>query len=247
MLLAKLNYGSKKVVTGEYVALIDGNRVPLDMPVDSKYVIKGDGSIFSIAAASIIAKVTRDRLMVALDKEYPQYNLAQHKGYPTFQHRSLLLTHGPSDIHRLTFGPVTQSLTHHGGITVFAASSGRTSKMEMKPKPKVIPASKLKGAVKEKDSLVTKVTKKGVKLAVKIKQTTPLKTTVITEGANKAINRGRKPKATSVESTPSSLSTAIGNKRKRGDSSTAVSAMKPAAVDEKKVVESGMRRSTRNR
>lgn len=102
-LLKKLE---KQKFKGSYIALVDGNRVPTEMPIDAQYVIKGDGSIFSIAAASIIAKVTRDRIMVELDKEFPQYNLAQHKGYPTFEHRSLLMKHGPCRIHRTSYGPV---------------------------------------------------------------------------------------------------------------------------------------------
>lgn len=71
-----------------FLALIDGNHIPENMPVPSQYVIKGDSIIFSIAAASIIAKVTRDRIMIELDKQYPLYNLAQHKGYPTYEHRT---------------------------------------------------------------------------------------------------------------------------------------------------------------
>ena len=113
-LLSKISKSKSKIDPEDIIALIDGNRVPLDMPVESKYVIKGDGSIFSIAAASIIAKVTRDRIMVELDKKYPHYNLAQHKGYPTFEHRSLLMKHGPSDIHRTSYGPVKQAMLAHG-------------------------------------------------------------------------------------------------------------------------------------
>jgi ribonuclease HII len=95
-------------------ALIDGNRVPEGMPIDSTYVIKGDSIIFSIAAASIIAKVTRDRLMHELDVEFPMYNFAQHKGYPTFQHRSLLLKHGPCRVHRASYAPVRLAMEAHG-------------------------------------------------------------------------------------------------------------------------------------
>ncbi len=99
-LLKKLE---KHKLKGSCIALVDGNRVPTNMPIDAEFVIKGDGSIFSIAAASIIAKVTRDRIMLELDKEFPQYNLAQHKGYPTFEHRSLLMKHGPCSIHRTSY------------------------------------------------------------------------------------------------------------------------------------------------
>jgi ribonuclease HII len=96
---------ASKLKGSKCLALIDGNRVPSDMPTqDCRFVIKGDGHIFSIAAASIIAKVTRDRIMLALDKKYPQYGFAQHKGYPTFAHRSALVKHGPCPVHRMTYG-----------------------------------------------------------------------------------------------------------------------------------------------
>ena len=98
------------------LALIDGNRCPEDMPIPSEFVIKGDAKIFSIAAASIIAKVTRDRIMLKYDKMYPLYEFGRHKGYPTFAHRSLLHLHGPCPIHRLTFGPVKLAIQHHATI-----------------------------------------------------------------------------------------------------------------------------------
>jgi hypothetical protein len=105
---------NKDVNKDQCIGLIDGNRIPTSMPIQSKYVIKGDGSVFSIAAASIIAKVTRDRIMIKLDKQYPQYNLVKHKGYPTFEHRQLLMIHGPSDIHRYSYGPVRDSAIKFG-------------------------------------------------------------------------------------------------------------------------------------
>ena len=88
------------------LALIDGNRVPENMPVEATSVIKGDGCIFSIAAASLIAKVTRDRIMLDADKKYPEYNFAKHKGYGTKEHMAAITTHGPCPIHRLTFRPI---------------------------------------------------------------------------------------------------------------------------------------------
>jgi len=94
----------KKMVS--YV-LVDGNRdppFPTDVPFET--VVKGDSKCYCIAAASIIAKVTRDRIMVSLDKKYPKYLLAQHKGYPTASHRALVLKYGPSPIHRITFAPI---------------------------------------------------------------------------------------------------------------------------------------------
>lgn len=88
-------------------ALIDGLPVP-DFPVPSTAIVKGDARATSIAAASIVAKVTRDRLMVAFDAEFPQYGFAAHKGYATAAHRASLARHGPCPIHRLTFAPVAQ-------------------------------------------------------------------------------------------------------------------------------------------
>ncbi len=84
-------------------ALIDGNRAPKGIKVPCETVVKGDAKSMSIAAASILAKVTRDRLMEEYDKEYPQYNFSKHKGYGTKEHTSLIIEHGPSPIHRLSF------------------------------------------------------------------------------------------------------------------------------------------------
>lgn len=87
-------------------ALIDGNKVPKDMPCSAESVVKGDGKEFAIAAASIFAKVTRDRLMHAYDSLYPEYNLKQHKGYPTADHMKAVAKFGASPIHRRTFAPL---------------------------------------------------------------------------------------------------------------------------------------------
>lgn len=89
-----------------YYALIDGNKVPKDMPCDCESMTKGDGREYSIGAASILAKVTRDRLMHEYDAKYPHYNLAQHKGYPTAAHMSAVKKYGASPIHRRTFAPL---------------------------------------------------------------------------------------------------------------------------------------------
>lgn len=83
-------------------ALVDGNRDP-HLPVPSALIIKGDAQSASIAAASILAKVSRDRLMLELDKLYPEYQFQKHKGYGTALHRELLLRYGPCPIHRKTF------------------------------------------------------------------------------------------------------------------------------------------------
>ncbi len=90
-------------------AMIDGNRCP-DLPCSCEFVIKGDGKIPAISAASIIAKVTRDREMVELDKQYPGYGLAGHKGYPTKAHIAALHELGVTPIHRRSFGPVRKVL-----------------------------------------------------------------------------------------------------------------------------------------
>ena len=83
-------------------AIIDGNRMPeLDIP--GNYVVKGDANSMSIAAASILAKVSRDRLMLKYAKEYPQYFFEKHKGYGTKLHNEMILKYGPSKIHRMSF------------------------------------------------------------------------------------------------------------------------------------------------
>src|SRR3990167_5143987 len=85
--------------------LVDGNRSPI-FACASEAIIKGDQTEPAISAASIVAKVLRDRLMVLLDKYYPQYGFAGHKGYPTAAHVEALQQHGVSRVHRLSFGPV---------------------------------------------------------------------------------------------------------------------------------------------
>ncbi len=87
--------------------LIDGLPVP-DFPLPATALAGGDGLSLSIAAASIIAKVTRDRMMVDYDKQFPGYGFARHKGYATREHRDSLRHHGPCPIHRRSFAPVAQ-------------------------------------------------------------------------------------------------------------------------------------------
>ncbi len=84
-------------------ALIDGNRVPTAISVPCETVIGGDAKSFSIAAASVLAKVSRDRYITALDEKYPQYNFKKHKGYGTKEHINALLEYGPCEIHRASF------------------------------------------------------------------------------------------------------------------------------------------------
>lgn len=88
--------------------LIDGLPVP-GLPVSSEAIVKGDGSSLLIAAASVIAKVTRDRILVELDARYPGYGLATHKGYGTRAHLEALRTLGPSPCHRRSFAPIRQA------------------------------------------------------------------------------------------------------------------------------------------
>ena len=88
-------------------ALLDGNRAPkLDIPYEA--VVKGDAKSQSIAAASILAKVSRDRYITQMDEVYPQYGFAKHKGYPTKEHKEAVAKYGPSPIHRLTFKGVAE-------------------------------------------------------------------------------------------------------------------------------------------
>ena len=84
------------------LALVDGNRAPR-FPLPVKTVIKGDSLSANIAAASILAKVTRDRLMEELDTQYPVYGFAVHKGYGTKRHYEALRQYGPSPVHRMSF------------------------------------------------------------------------------------------------------------------------------------------------
>ncbi|MEH6626307.1 MAG: ribonuclease HII [Motiliproteus sp.] len=90
-------------------ALIDGNRCPvLSCPCEA--VVKGDSKVPAISAASIIAKVTRDREMLVFDQQFPGYGLAKHKGYPTSVHLQALKQLGPTPLHRRSFGPVRNLL-----------------------------------------------------------------------------------------------------------------------------------------
>ena len=85
------------------LVLVDGNRVPAGLGVKAQSVIKGDGTSACIAAASILAKVTRDRTMCELDRQYPQYRLAKHKGYGTAEHYELIRQYGIQPFYRRSF------------------------------------------------------------------------------------------------------------------------------------------------
>ncbi|TCI03019.1 ribonuclease HII [Corallincola luteus] len=91
------------------MALIDGNRCP-ELSVPARAVVGGDGLEACISAASIVAKVTRDREMLLLDKKYPDYAIAQHKGYPTKLHLERIELHGVTPEHRRSFKPVKRIL-----------------------------------------------------------------------------------------------------------------------------------------
>ncbi|WP_153916796.1 ribonuclease HII [Shewanella sp. TC10] len=103
----------KRAVSGLSIlperVLVDGNRSP-EFGIQSHAIVKGDGLVAAISAASIIAKVTRDREMEELDSRYPQYGFANHKGYPTKAHFEALEVHGVLDEHRKSFKPVLERL-----------------------------------------------------------------------------------------------------------------------------------------
>ena len=89
--------------------LIDGNRAP-KIKIATRTIVKGDARCLSIAAASIIAKVTRDRIMIELGRDWPVYGFERHKGYGTPEHQTALNRHGVTDQHRRSFKPVQLAL-----------------------------------------------------------------------------------------------------------------------------------------
>jgi ribonuclease HII len=101
-------------VSPDYLLL---DAMQLDVLIEQKSLIHGDALSVSIAAASIIAKVERDRQMVEWDRTYPQYGLAQHKGYATPEHLAALRTHGPTPHHRFSFAPVREAACWAAGAT----------------------------------------------------------------------------------------------------------------------------------
>ncbi len=98
------------------LVLVDGNRCPaLDVP--ARAIVGGDATEPAISAASILAKVARDQLMVALDQAHPGYGFAQHKGYPTAVHRAALERLGPCTAHRQSFAPVRRAMAARAALT----------------------------------------------------------------------------------------------------------------------------------
>lgn len=102
----------RALVLAPSLALIDGNRLPRDLPCPGRAIIGGDASEQSISAASILAKTERDRLLVDLDRHYPVYGFAKHKGYPTNAHIAALNEYGPCPHHRRSYAPVRVALAH---------------------------------------------------------------------------------------------------------------------------------------
>jgi ribonuclease HII len=110
---SRLAMGRATVAVGQQIdlLLVDGNQHPLfeTDSVPSRPIIGGDGKCLSIAAASIVAKVERDRVMMALHESFPQYGFNRHVGYGTKEHLQALAEHGPCPIHRMSFGPVKEA------------------------------------------------------------------------------------------------------------------------------------------
>lgn len=106
--------GMSRAVAGlaiaPHEALVDGNKLPKDLPCPGRAIVGGDALEPAISAASILAKVTRDRLMLALDDVHPGYGFAVHKGYPTPGHLAALRRLGPCPEHRRSFAPVRELL-----------------------------------------------------------------------------------------------------------------------------------------
>jgi ribonuclease HII len=92
------------------MVLVDGNKTPKNLTIPAIAVVKGDARVKEISAASILAKVTRDRQLYELDRQYPQYGFASHKGYPTVAHLEAIKKFGILDCYRKTYGPVKSLL-----------------------------------------------------------------------------------------------------------------------------------------
>ncbi|MCC6757394.1 MAG: ribonuclease HII [Arenimonas sp.] len=97
------------------LALIDGNKIPPGLPCPARALVGGDALERSIMAASVLAKVSRDRIMLAMHAEYPEYGFDRHKGYPTPAHLQALRRHGACPQHRRSFAPVRAAIAELGG------------------------------------------------------------------------------------------------------------------------------------
>ncbi len=104
------------------LVLVDGNRLPL-LEMRAEAIVRGDAKVAAISAASILAKVTRDRGLEQLDQCFPQYGFARHKGYGTAEHLQALSVHGPCPEHRRSFAPVAQALRSRQAINPFHAAT----------------------------------------------------------------------------------------------------------------------------
>ncbi len=102
-----MNAALRQLLPPPQHVLVDGLRVK-SLILPQTPLVKGDGRSYSIAAASVLAKVTRDRLMQEADRRWPQYGFARHKGYPTPDHLAALARHGPCEIHRRSFAPLRE-------------------------------------------------------------------------------------------------------------------------------------------
>ena len=99
------------------LALIDGNRLPAGLPCPARAIVRGDATVASIAAASIVAKVRRDAIMVALAQQFPGYGWERNMGYPAPAHRAALIRLGPTPHHRRSFAPVHKMLGQDAPVT----------------------------------------------------------------------------------------------------------------------------------
>lgn len=107
-----MEHGTRSIEQGNarYIVLVDGNKQIPNLSMEQQAVVGGDKIVKSISAASIVAKVTRDRMMEEMHAKYPQYGLDKHKGYGTKVHMEALIKYGPCEIHRKSFAPVKKAL-----------------------------------------------------------------------------------------------------------------------------------------
>lgn len=105
----------KSLPTKPDFVIVDGRDIPSQLPCAGQAVVKGDSLSLSIAAASVIAKVTRDRLMIQLAQEFPQYGFEKHKGYGTAQHSNAIAEHGVTEHHRKSYKPIREFLSKELG------------------------------------------------------------------------------------------------------------------------------------